>query len=181
MQKLFMVILGCNLPNRFIEQHDVFFGIAPSLVDLKPDFINFWPEAGEKLHIDSYRIVQKVGKYKISIVDASTKKSNGLHLYFLNLGGYKPADMEEYHYKQIIVASSMAEAIRLGKEDTFWKHYNEPHVDNKFGIDVDDIYLVEDMLPASISSQFSIQIEEDSENLSEDSLQIGYMKLSKLK
>lgn len=181
MQKLFMVIVGCNPPNRFTEQHDVFFGIAPALVELKPNLVEFWPEAGEKSHLDSYRIVQKVGKYKITIVEADAKQNNGLHLYFLNLGGYKPHDMEEYHYKQLIVSPSLAEAIRTGKKDTFWKHHTEPHVDNKYGIDVDDIYLVEDMLPCALKSQFGIQIDEAFEGMEEDTLQIGYLKWSKIK
>ncbi|TCV10261.1 uncharacterized protein DUF1543 [Sphingobacterium alimentarium] len=89
-----MAIVGCNLPNRFIEQHDVFFGVAPTLVDLKPKLIEFWPEIAEKLHIDSYRTVSKVGNHRIFVVDAAEKKDNGLHLYFLNLGGYKPDDMK---------------------------------------------------------------------------------------
>ena len=175
-----MAIVGCNLPNRFIEQHDVFFGVAPTLVDLKPKLIEFWPEIAEKLHIDSYRIVSKVGNHRISVVDAAEKKDNGLHLYFLNLGGYKPDDMEEYHYKQLIVSSSMAEAIRIGKKNVFWQHYTEPHIDNKYGIDVDDAYMVEDMLPADVRNQYGIQIEEDVENSREDELHIGYLKLSKL-
>lgn len=175
-----MAIVGCNFPNRFIEQHDIFFGIAPSLVDLKPKLIEFWPEIAEKLHIDSYRTVTKVGNYIISVIDAANKTENGWHLYFLNLGGYKPDDMEEYHYKQLIVASSMAEAMQIGKKNVFWQHHTEPHIDNKYGIDVDDAYLVEDMLPADVRNLYRIQIDEDVENSSEDELHIGYLKLSKL-
>lgn len=181
MTDLFMAILGCNPANRFIEQHDVFFGIGSSIVELKQDMYDFWPEAGEKLHIDSYRPVRKVDNYKIQIVDKDeTISENGLHLYFLNLGGYKPMDMEEYHYKQLVVASSMAEAIATAKKDVFWKHHNEPHVDNKYGIDVDDAYLVDDMLGPNFRAKYKIQIEELQETQSEDELTIGYLKLSRL-
>ncbi|MBD1429427.1 DUF1543 domain-containing protein [Sphingobacterium sp. SGL-16] len=176
-----MIILGCNLKNRFTEQHDVFFDIAPSIKELKQNMYDFWPEAGEKLHIDSYRTVRKVDQYKIQIVNKDeTIKDNGLHLYFLNLGGYKPQDMEEYHYKQLVVATSMAEAIAKAKKDVFWSHHKEPHVDNKYGIDVDDAYLVDDMLSPDFRFKYKIHITANDENLAEDELHIGYLKLSRL-
>ena len=42
---LFMVLLGCKPPGRHIEQHDIFFGIAKSLSDLKADMQAFWPDS----------------------------------------------------------------------------------------------------------------------------------------
>jgi len=178
---LYMIILGCNPKNRFTEQHDVFFGIAPSIKELKQDMYDFWPEAGEKLHIDSYRTVRKVNQFKIQILDKDEAMiDNGLHLYFLNLGGYKPLDMEEYHYKQLVVATSMGEAISKAKKDVFWKHHNEPHVDNKYGIDVDDAYLVDDMLSPHFRSKYKIHIAPNNEDIIEDELHIGYLKLSLL-
>lgn len=51
MHKLFMVLLGCRPKGRNTEQHDIFFGIADSLVELKPAMQLFWPDA--LLHIDA--------------------------------------------------------------------------------------------------------------------------------
>lgn len=41
---LYMIILGCNLKNRFTEQHDVFFDIAPSIKELKQNMYDFGPK-----------------------------------------------------------------------------------------------------------------------------------------
>ena len=37
-------------------------------------------------------------------------------LFFINLGGYKPGDFEEYHYKTLTVAQSMAQAVKAAKQ-----------------------------------------------------------------
>jgi hypothetical protein len=47
--KLFMLLLGCKPLGRNTEQHDIFFGIADSLPELKPEILNFWPEAQGKI------------------------------------------------------------------------------------------------------------------------------------
>ena len=177
-----MVIVGSNPPNRFTEQHDVFFGIATSIAELKEAIYDFWTEAGERIHIDSYRKVFKVDNYIIKVIDKNESTTHGsdLNLYFLNLGGYKPLDMEEYHYKQLVVATSMDEAIAVAEQNTFSKHHENPHVDNKYGIDVDDAYLVEDMLSPTFKAKYKIQIETLEDHQPDDELAIGYLKLSEL-
>ena len=42
---------------------------------------------------------------------------SNLKLFFLNLGGYKEGDFEEYHYKVVTVAKSKAEAIKKAKKN----------------------------------------------------------------
>lgn len=183
MLNLFMVVLGCNLPNRFTEQHDVYFGIGESISSLKKSMEAFWPEAGDRLHIDSYRVVSKVGGCSISILNRNQKVNNeGLKLFFINLGGYKPNDMEEYHYKHLVVAKNMVEAVEFAKKDLFWKHIKSPHVDNKYGLDVDDAFEVEDMLSKEFTERYYLHIsQEQGDSSIEDKLTIGYLKLSQLK
>ena len=175
-----MLILGANLPGRFTEQHDVFFGIGRHLSDLIPAIKGFWPEAGDKIHIDSYRQVNKVDSYSIEVVPRTNKKENALNLYFLNLGGYKPQDMEEYHYKVLVVADSMAKAIQIAKDSIFYKHYDSSHVDDKYAVDVDDVYAVEDMLSADYKEQYALNILSTNGHQAEDQLVVGYLKLSKI-
>ncbi len=178
--ELYMLVLGGKPEGRFTEQHDVYFGIANQLKDLVPDLYRFWPELEGKMHIDSWRKVLRVGNYAISIVPKGTQKENRPYsLYFVNLGGYKPDDMEEYHYKQLVVAKDLGEASKIAKDTIFWKHHLSAHIDDKYGIDVDDIYPVEDMLYAGFKADFEIFITENSEGL-EDRLEIGYLKISKL-
>lgn len=176
-----MVILGCKPASRFVEQHDVFFGISSDLIGLKQGIYDFWPEAEKGLHIDSYRIVRKVAQYAIEVVEkCNYHPKNGLKLYFLNLGGYKLQDMEEYHYKQLVVAESMDEAVAIATENVFCKHHVSPHVDNKYGIDVDDAYLVEDMLPNEVRRKYCIQLRPTEDMLPADDLIVGYLELDKL-
>lgn len=178
--KLFMVILGATPKGRLTEQHDVFFGIGNSLAELVLQMKAFWPEANGKIHIDSWREVTVVDGYRIEVVP-KTITENHLQLYFINLGGYKPGELEEFHYKILAVANSMADAVKQSKATSFYKHFGfkgaESHVDDKFGIDVDDIYKVNEIM--TDRQQYTLQIEK-SENDSEDALHIGYLKIDKL-
>jgi hypothetical protein len=56
----------------------------------------FWPEAKGKIHIDAWREVTIVDNFSIEIVAKKTVSNN---LFFINLGGYKENEFEEYHYK----------------------------------------------------------------------------------
>lgn len=178
--KLFLIVLGCTPPGRNTEQHDIFFGIAPSLNALKPDIESFWPEAG-KIHIDSWREVTSVDGYTISIEPRSDAAASH-KLFFINLGGYKPNDLEEYHYKLLAVAPDKGKAIDQAKQTAFYKHYGfagaTSHIDDKYGVDVDDIYEIADILPKSMKEKYQVKISPGAS--AEDELHIGYLKLSKL-
>lgn len=177
---LFMLVLGGKPEGQFTEQHDVFFGIANELKDLVPYMNSFWPALEGKMHIDSWRKVTRVGNYEVRIVDKTeATATNGLKLFFVNLGGYKPNDMEEYHYKTLVVANDLAEASKIAKESTFYKHYESSHIDDKYGIDVDDIYQIEDLLQAEFKQKYQLQYE-IAEDTVEDRLEVGYLKISKL-
>ncbi|SFQ65051.1 protein of unknown function [Flavobacterium akiainvivens] len=174
-----MVVLGATPPGRLTEQHDIFFGIGTDIKALKPDMYAFWHNGGQ-LHIDSWRQVTKVGGYNINIVPKESFTPTDEKLFFLNLGGYKPADLEEYHYKMLVVAKTMAKAVKAAKQTAFYKHYNfkgaESHIDEKYALDVDDMHNVEDILPLHLKEQYRIAIT-PSDSLIEDELHAGYVKL----
>lgn len=177
--KLYMVLLGCTPKGRLTEQHDIFFGIGASVIELKSDMYAFWPDGGQ-LHIDSWREVTYVDGYRISIRPKAGTEPQAKKLFFLNLGGYKPGEFEEYHYKMLAVGEKMGEAIKKSKRTAFYKHYGfkgaESHIDEKYGIDVDDMHKVEDILQQQFREHYHILIEPD-ENGVEDELHIGYTKL----
>ena len=184
-EKLFFVLLGCKPPGRQTEQHDVFFGIGTSLNDLLPQFDRFWPEAAGKLHIDSWREVTKVNGFAIRVIprtNINTPSEN--KLFFLNLGGYKPNDLEEYHYKLLSVAADKNFAIREAKDTAFYQHTGftgaNSHIDDKYGVDVDDVYQIEEILSEDLKTRFSLSIETAADSQPDDEWHIGYVKLSSL-
>lgn len=184
-EKLFFVLLGCTPQGRNTEQHDVFFGIGDSLNDLVPQFNDFWPEAADRLHIDSWREVTQVNGYSIRIIPKKASADRSANrLFFLNLGGYKPNDLEEYHYKYLSVAEDKGKAIREVKETAFYKHMGfagaNSHIDDKYGVDVDDVHEINDILPAGLKERYSIFVEPAGLSQVEDEWHIGYVKMSSL-
>lgn len=144
----------------------------------------FWPEAKGKIHIDAWREVTVVDNCKIEVVSKSEILYQEAQLFFINLGGYKENEFEEFHYKILAVANTLGEASRKSKETTFYKHCGfkdaTSHIDDKFGIDVDDIYNVKEILELEIKEKFSLKISKSENELVADKLHIGYLKLEKI-
>ncbi|MGZ3880480.1 MAG: DUF1543 domain-containing protein [Flavisolibacter sp.] len=182
--KLFMVLLGCKPPGRNTEQHDLFFGIGRSLSEVKKDMIDFWKEADGKIHIDGWREVQWVDEYKVEVVAKENSASpQQERLFFINLGGYKQNEFEEFHYKLITVAADKGIAVQRAKQTAFYKHTGfegaVSHIDDKYGVDVDDIYEIEDILPSHLKNQYSLRISQAAGG-QEDVLHLGYLKIDKI-
>ena len=177
---LYMAILGATPPGRTIEQHDVFFGTGHKIKDLKEDMYAFWPNGGQ-LHIDSYRAITVVENFEIKIVEKNSLAVQKLKLFFINLGGYLPKDPEEYHFKILVVAETMGEAVKKAKQTAFYKQYGfkgaESHVDDKHLLDVDDMHKVDDLFADHIKQRYAIQITPLAQPAEEDAWQVGYVKL----
>lgn len=183
--KLYMIMLGSKPKGRFTEQHDIFFGIGNSLVELIPQMKLFWPEAKGRIHIDAWREVNVVDNYCIEIASKTEVKKVGPELFFLNLGGYKENEFEEYHYKILSIGNTLAEVTKKAKASTFYKHVGfkgaTSHIDDKYGIDIDDVYKVNDILNSEYKEKYEVKISKSDSPLPEDQLHIGYLKLDKLK
>jgi Domain of Unknown Function (DUF1543) len=183
--QLFMVLLGCKPPGRHTEQHDIFFGIAHSLQDLLPAMNEFWPEAAGNFHIDGWRAVTKVGNHAITIEEKVAGKENETRLFFLNLGGYKPGEFEEYHYKMLVAAINKGMAVQQAKQTAFYLHTGfagaSSHIDDKYGVDVDDVFEIADILPNTVKQQYQIVLHEMMESHPEDEVHLGYLTPAKLR
>ncbi len=182
--KLYMLLLGSKAPKRNVEQHDYFFGIANSLQELVPEIKAFWPEAGASIHVDGWREVNQVDGYEIKILLREATNQPSLHkLFFTNLGGYQSGKLAEQHYIVLSVKDDRASAIQDAKNSVFFKTNSikgaNAHIDEKYGIDIDDIYRVEEILSPVYKEKFHIQITPDSA-LPEDEIHLGYFKLNKL-
>ena len=193
MPTLFMVQLGGRPKGRLIEQHDMFFGVANQVSELIEDINHHWPEVKNKWHIDSYRAITKVGNHSIKLVESATSDgNNGLKLFFINLGGYQQGSFEEFHYKLLVVAATQADAVKQAKQSVFYKEFTfkdkdspfdaASHIDDKFAVDIDDIYNVNDLI-----SNVQILIEpipHDSHalaNTDDDKEYVGYLSIKNLR
>ena len=184
--KLFMLLLGCKPPGRHTEQHDVFFGIAGSLNELLPDINAFWPNGGV-IHIDAWREVTAIDGFRINILLKTEAKNDtaeaGNKLFFINLGGYLENRFEEQHYFVLTVKPDKAQAFKQAKETTFYKHNffegTHSHIDDRYGIDVDDLYEIDEVLSLTQKQKYRIELIPQA-CLMGDALHIGYVKLSQL-
>ena len=176
--KLFYVILGATTTGRNIEQHDVFFGIAASVEDLHPEIKNFWKFT--KLHIDCYQEVRFADGYEVKIVE-KTETESDIQLFFINLGGYKPGYFEEFHEQHLMVGTSMAEVIKKVKKTKFYKTMGfkdaPSHVDDQHGVDIDDVYNVNDLLSKETKAKYSIILERSEIENQENVMKVGYFKI----
>jgi hypothetical protein len=182
--KLFMVLLGANPKGRIVEQHDYFFGIANSLKQMVPSIRDFWPEAGNTIHVDGWREVNMVDGFAIKVVSRTAKDIlSPQRLFFINLGGYQTGKLEEQHYIMLTVQGDRLPAIKESMKTVFYKANSakgaHAHIDEKFGVDVDDVYRIEDVLTADLKEKYHILITPAS-GLQEDPIHLGYFKLDKI-
>lgn len=184
--KLYLLLLGAEVPGRNIEQHDYFFGIADRLADLVPAVKSFWPEASNSLHIDGWREVTKVDSYAIRVVPRHDEAPMAVKkLFFLNLGGYTSGELEEQHYTLLTVQDNRTLAIQAAKKSIFFKTNSlkgiaTSHIDEKYGVDVDNIYQIDDLLLPVFKEKYRITISDGTE-LPENEIHLGYFKLDKIK
>lgn len=182
--KLFFFLTGCKLANRFTEQHDVFFGIAKTPSHLIPAIKNFWAGA-ENLHIDCWREVTNINGYQVKVLPKGevAAQPGGLSLFFINMGGYRKGEFEEFHFKDIFAAPNPEEAIKLAKKTSFYRNYGfkgaVAHVDNKYGVDVDEVYQIEEILSPDDKANYRIVVTNEIAG-SPDEIHLGYTPLSKL-
>lgn len=183
--KLYMLLLGCKPEGRNTEQHDVLFGIAKELRDLIPQIRAFWP-GPHKIHVDAWREVKNVNGNSVSVrlKQELLQQSSAFKLFFINLGGYRQNAFDEFHYKMLAVAEDKGDAIAQAKKTAFFQHTRfagaESHIDDKYGVDVDDLYEIHDILPADIKAQYVIDIQPAAKGLEQDEIHLGYFKLDSL-
>ena len=183
--KLFMVMIGCKPAGRLTEQHDIFFGVGENLASLVDQMKLSWPEAKGRIHIDAWREITFVDDFQITIHNKSNTIINEPnHLFFINLGGYLPNEFDEQHYKVITVAESLSKAAQIAKKTLFYKTNTfknaTSHIDDQYGIAVDEIYFIRDILPEYFKAKYEIKIQKAKRKFVPDELHIGYVKIANL-
>ena len=122
---LFLVVLGGRAKKANVELHDVRWVIGSRIEDTFDVLRRDWFGTIDGLHIDSYKKINYVDGYKITLKkteDKNLKKnrySDGTNLkknlWFVNIGGYDPSSMQEKHEFGLVVASSKLEAKNIAK------------------------------------------------------------------
>lgn len=178
-----MVLLGSKATGRNVEQHDFFFGIGHTLHELVPQMKAFWPEAADSLHIDGWREVTSVEGYQVSVLPKENQLHDNRHLFFINLGGYQSGKLEETHYTLLTVQSDRKSAIKTSTQTEFFKtnaiekiKSASAHIDEKYGIDVDDIYRIEELLSETDKQHYHIHLSPGPYAVS-DEIHLGYFKI----
>lgn len=126
MKKLFMITLGGKAEGANIEVHDVQFIIAKNIEETENILRNHWYGIPLKLHIDSYKSLEVIDGYKISINDEVSQDAN--KLFFLHIGAYKRTLMEEIHRYGFLVRNTFEQAKNDAKNTLYGKD-KEEHVD----------------------------------------------------
>ncbi len=82
----------------------------------------------------------------------------------------------------MIVAKDKAEAIRQAKQTAFYKHTGfagaPSHIDDKYGVDVDDAFEISDVLADNLKAMYQLEIT-PATNMEADKITLGYMPLYK--
>jgi hypothetical protein len=184
--KLYLLLLGAEAPGRVVEQRDYFFGIADNPSGLLPEARAFWPDAGHSLHIDGWREVNKVDDCTVRVVPlADDGPASGNKLFFLNLGGCTCGKLEEQHYTVLTIQNSRLAAMQFAKKSLFFKTKSlkgiaSAHIDKKYGIDMDSVHYIEDLLSPAPKAQYRI-VFCNGTGIPDDKIHLGYFKLDKLK
>ena len=147
---LFIVVLGGRSSKSNIEIHDVRWVIGESIEDTFPELRKQWIGNRNGLHMDSYKRIQYVDGYKISLSNSTnndliSSKIEDKSLWFINLGGYDPNKMYEEHEFTLVVAKKAIDAKKKARKNWESNLKNE-HIDDYSGIkdfeSVDDIHSI---------------------------------------
>lgn len=102
--KLYAFYLGGRAPKSNIELHDIVFAVGENVKSLYPKLLELWFGSPERCHIDSWMILDQVEGYDITLSEEPQDAQN--HLYFINMGAYRPGYFTEFHENKFVVAEN---------------------------------------------------------------------------
>ena len=130
-KKLFAVYVGGEMQGANIEVHDMRLVLAEDLEGTYPLLRVEWWGIPKSLHIDCWAAVDKADGYRVSL--RTEPSDSPLKLYFVNLGGYDPAEFAEMHRNVFVVAETESKAkVKALKTVRHWRAFHR-----------DDMYEVE--------------------------------------
>ena len=149
---LIACVLGGTAPGARVELHDIAFAVGPSLEAVYPQLLDNWFGHAHGLHVDAWTVLDRVEGYRVRL--ERTPADNGLHLYFVNIGGYRKGEFGERHAWGFFGAHSKSEAKERAKQSLLQGH-ELPHKD--------DLYDVDDCLQVGRIQGWHVHLEPDAE------------------
>jgi hypothetical protein len=131
-ERLLAAVLGGTAPRAKTELHDVGFAVGDSLETVHDQLLDSWFGDPRGLHVDAWCFLDSVAGYRVRLM--RTPPHNGLHLYFINIGGYRPGVFAEHHAWGFFGAPNKAEAKQRAKQSLLQNH-QETHKDDLHEID----------------------------------------------
>jgi uncharacterized protein DUF1543 len=130
--KLFMFYVGGDCGNSNIELHDIRFSVGETAEACFDDLRRQWWGDPKSLHLDCWGAVEQADGFDIILTDDASETTTD-KLFFVNLGGYDPADFAELHKNVLVVAPD----IKLAKQKALTQvgHWEKPHKDRLFEIE----------------------------------------------
>lgn len=139
-ERLIACVLGGTAPGAKTELHDVAFATGGSLEAVHEQLLASWFGDPRGLHVDAWCFLDSVEGFRVQL--SRTPPDNGLHLYFINIGGYRPGVFAEHHAWGFFGAPNKAAAKRRAKQ-TLSQGCESTHKDDLH--DIDDCLRIDDV------------------------------------
>lgn len=131
-KQIYMFYVGGSAGRCNIELHDVQFAAAARAEDAWPVLRKAWFGDPASLHVDGYMPITWADGYDVSLGDAPCP--SGLHLFFVNMGGYNADHLAEMHEFALFVATDEA-AVKARAKKELLRGANLRHKDDLREVD----------------------------------------------
>ena len=137
--KLFVFFIGGDIEGSLIELHDARFVAAETMEDTYPAIKKSWWGRPESLHLDCWGELTSADGHNVVLKSEPPEGEN--RLWFVNLGGYDPAEFIELHKNVFVVAPNESKAkVRALKYILDWKsHHKDQQYEMEKMSDIGDI------------------------------------------
>lgn len=148
--RLIACVLGGTAPRARTELHDVAFAVGGSLEAVHGQLLDQWFGDPHGLHVDAWCYLDSVEGYRVSL--AHEPATNGLHLYFVNIGGYRPGEFGERHAWGFFGAPNKADAKARAKRTL---------LQGSESIHKDDLHDIDECFQVALARRWNIHLEPD--------------------
>lgn len=129
---LIACVLGGTASGARTELHDVAFAVGRDLESVHEQLLQSWFGEARGLHVDAWSILDSIEGYRVCL--RRTPANNGLHLYFINIGGYRHGEFGERHAWWFFGAANKSQAKARAKA-TLLRNCEQTHKDDMYDVD----------------------------------------------